>query len=219
MTLRATIFDLNGVLVDTGKYPYLAWRWLALGIGFDFPANENEKLKGDSRMRSIDLLLEVGKMEGRFSEADKIRLADRKNTWYVNCLERMGKDEILPGETECPIRLRSSGMRIGVGSASRNAGLVLDRLGFRSLFDDIVDGNRTRRAKPDPEVFLLCARDLGVDPADCVVFEDAQAGFAAAKAGGMRAIAVGSPAGLRCCDLIVPRLHSVDAEGLIRRFE
>jgi beta-phosphoglucomutase len=218
MKINAAIFDLDGVLVDSAKYHYLAWKQLALDLGFDFPQGENEKLKGVSRMQSLELLLECGNMQGRFSMPQKIELASRKNELYLAYINRLDKDEILPGAAECLMQFRSLGIKTALGSASKNAGIILDRLDLRPLFDAIVDGNRTSRAKPDPEVFLLGARDLGADPISCLVFEDAQAGLDAAKAGGMRAVAVGRAADLHGYDAIFSGLHEVDAADLLHRF-
>jgi len=218
MKLRAAIFDLDGVLVDTAKYHYLAWKQLALSLGFDFPEQVNERLKGVSRMQSLQILLETGNLENRFDLEEKLALAERKNECYVAYISRLEKSEILRGARECLIGFRSLGVLTALGSASRNAPLILARLELIDLFDSIVDGTRTSRAKPDPEVFLLGAQDLGVDPADCVVFEDAQAGIDAAKAGGMRAVAVGRPSNLSGYDAIVSGLHQVDPATLIKAF-
>lgn len=218
MTVRAAIFDLDGVLVDTAKYHFLAWKLLASELGFDFTENDNRRLKGVSRMRSLEILLETGALSKRFSMAEKLELASRKNELYVAYIKRLGKDEILPGAKECLLRFRSLGIKTALGSASKNAGVILDKLELRPLFDAIVDGNMTSHAKPDPEVFLLGAKYLGVDPDVCAVFEDAQAGLDAAKAGGMLAFAVGRPADLHGYDAIFSGLLEVDVSDLLRRF-
>jgi len=218
MTVRAAIFDLDGVLVDTAKYHYLAWKQLALSLGFDFPERVNERLKGVSRMQSLEILLETGNLGQRFTPEEKIAFAQQKNEWYVAYINKLEKSEILRGARECLIGFRSLGVLTALGSASRNAPIILARLELSNLFDSIVDGTRTSRAKPDPEVFLLGARDLGVDPADCVVFEDAQAGLDAAKAGGMLAVAVGRPSDLTGYDAIVSGLHQVVPANFIRAF-
>lgn len=207
------IFDLDGVIVDTAKYHYLAWRRLAQEMGFDFSVKDNERLKGVSRMRSLEILLETGGVSG-FSEAELLDMATRKNAWYVEYITKMQADEILPGAAECLKACRANGIKTALGSASRNSGLILDNLGLRPLFDAIVDGNRTQRAKPDPEVFLLAASDLGLSPEECIVFEDAQAGIDAAKAGGMMAIAIGKPEDLEGYDGIYEGLFAVDVKKL-----
>ncbi len=190
--IKTCIFDLDGVLVDTAKYHYLAWRRLASGLGFDFSEHHNEALKGVSRMASLDILLGVGGMRGRFSQAEKEELAARKNGWYVEYISRMAPDEILPGVVRFLDDVRRAGIKIALGSASRNAPLILARTGLSSFFDAIVDGSMISAAKPDPQVFLMGAELTGAEPAACVVFEDAEAGIEAAARAGMRSVGVGT---------------------------
>ncbi|MDE5944858.1 MAG: beta-phosphoglucomutase, partial [Rikenella sp.] len=189
--IRAAIFDLDGVIVDTAKYHYLAWRRLAEELGFDFSARDNERLKGVSRMRSLEILLEVGGFgAGAFTEAQRQQMADRKNGWYVEYISRMTPDEILPGVLSFLEEVRADGVRTALGSASRNTGIILERLRIGGLFDAVVDGTMVGRTKPDPEVFLTGAAMLGggILPAECVVFEDAEAGIEAARAAGMYSV-------------------------------
>jgi len=207
MVLKGCIFDLDGVIVDTAKYHFLAWQRLADEMGFDFTEDHNEALKGVSRMASLEILLRVGGIVK--DDEEKIELATRKNNWYVEYISRMTPDEILPGSIDLLTRLRSEGILTAIGSASRNAGMILDRIGLRLMFDAIVDGNKIHSAKPDPEVFLKGAEELGVAPENCVVFEDAQAGIEAAIAGGMKCIGVGSPLNLGRANLVVPDLKHI----------
>lgn len=209
--IRAAIFDLDGVIVDTAKYHYRAWQRLAAELGFEFIEADNERLKGVSRMRSLDILLEVGGMEGRFSAAEKERLAAKKNGWYVNYISQMTPDEILPGVLSFLAEVRGDGVRTALGSASRNTGIILSRLGIGGLFDAVVDGTMVTRTKPDPEVFLKCASLLGGDilPAECVVFEDAVAGIEAAVAAGMYSVGVGLPGILKRADVVIPGFEGV----------
>ncbi|MDR0601308.1 MAG: beta-phosphoglucomutase [Treponema sp.] len=187
--VRGAIFDLDGVLVDTAKYHYLAWKRLARELGFDFTVADNERLKGVSRMRSLEILLETGGLT--MDEAEKAAAAQKKNEWYVEYLHGLDERALLPGSRELLGILRDGGILRALGSASKNAPFILERLGIAELFDAVMDGNRVSRAKPDPEVFLKCAEALRLPPACCVVFEDSLAGIEAAAAGGMRAIAVG----------------------------
>lgn len=212
--IQAAIFDLDGVIVDTAKYHYLAWRRLAEELGFDFSERDNERLKGVSRMRSLEILLEVGGFGAdAFSAGRREELAARKNGWYVEYISRMTPDEILPGVLSFLGEVRADGVRTALGSASRNTGIILDRLGIGALFDAVVDGTMVGRTKPDPEVFLTCASKLGDLPADrCVVFEDAEAGIEAAVAGGMRSVGVGSPDILRRADWVVPGFAGISWE-------
>ena len=207
MDLKGCIFDLDGVIVDTAKYHFLAWKRLADEMGFDFTEDHNEALKGVSRMASLEILLRVGGIVK--DDEEKIDLATRKNNWYVEYISRMTPDEILPGSIDLLNRLRSEGILTAIGSASRNAGMILDRIGLRTMFDAIIDGNKIHSAKPDPEVFLKGAEELGLAPENCVVFEDAQAGIEAAITGGMKCIGVGSPLNLGRANLVVPDLKHI----------
>jgi len=202
--VKGAIFDLDGVLVDTAKYHYLAWKRLAVELGFDFTEADNERLKGVSRIRSLEILLETGGIA--MDEGEKERAADRKNAWYVEYLLTLDETALLAGSKEYLLRLRENGVRIALGSASKNAPLILDRLNIAALFDAVIDGNSVSKAKPDPEVFLKGAQALGLEPGLCVVFEDALAGVEAARAGGMRVIAVGSPELLPGADRYVASL-------------
>lgn len=205
--IRGALFDLDGVIVDTAKYHYLAWRRLAAELGFDFTEKDNERLKGVSRMRSLDILLEVGGFgPDTFSGVQKREMAERKNGWYVEYISRMTPDEILPGALAFLTAVRGDGVRTALGSASKNTGIILGRLGIGELFDVVVDGTMVKRTKPDPEVFLKCVSMLGggILPAECVVFEDAAAGIEAAVAGGMYSVGVGSPDILVGADLVIP---------------
>src|SRR5512133_2897520 len=187
--MRAAIFDLDGVIVDTAKYHYLAWKRLANDLGFDFTETDNERLKGVSRTRSLEILLEIGRLT--LDNAAKAKLAEQKNSWYVDYISHMNASELLPGAAEYLRYIRSKDVRIALGSASKNAPLILERIGISSLFDAIVDGNKVTKAKPDPEVFLRAAEEVNVAPAECAVFEDAEAGVEAAHRAGMNAVGIG----------------------------
>ena len=210
--IRAALFDLDGVIVDTAKYHYLAWRRLAAELGFEFTEADNERLKGVSRMRSLDILLEVGGFgPNTFSAQQKEEMAERKNGWYVEYISRMTPDEILPGALAFLTAVRADGVRTALGSASKNTGIILGRLGIGELFDAVVDGTMVERTKPDPEVFLKCVSMLGdgILPKECVVFEDAAAGIEAAVAGGMYSVGIGSPDILVGADLVIPGFDGV----------
>lgn len=186
--MKGAIFDLDGVIVDTAKYHYLAWKELAAELGFFFKESDNERLKGVSRMRSLEILLEVGGIEA--TEEQKEKWAKQKNDRYVEMLQTLDKSELLSGAEEYLRKLKSEGVLIALGSASKNAPLILEKLGIIDLFDALVDGNSVSKAKPDPEVFLKGAEMLGLDPDDCVVFEDSQAGIEAARRAGCGVIAI-----------------------------
>jgi beta-phosphoglucomutase len=203
-TIKGALFDLDGVIVDTAKYHYLAWKRLANELGFEFTERDNERLKGVSRVRSLEILLEVGGVTA--SAAQKERMAADKNRWYVDSLQTLDSSALLCGARDYLVSLREEGMLIALGSASKNARLILDRLEITVLFDAIIDGNSVSQAKPDPEVFLKGAEALGLAPRECMVFEDSLAGIQAAKAGGMYAVGVGSPLDLPGADRYIHAL-------------
>ncbi|MEK5162290.1 beta-phosphoglucomutase [Paenibacillus sp. FSL R5-0527] len=206
-TMKGAIFDLDGVIVDTAKYHYLAWRSLARRLGFEFTEADNERLKGVSRMESLRILLEIGGLEA--TEEEREEMAASKNREYVDYISRLEPSEILPGAEAYLRQLRSQGVKIALGSASKNAGLILSRLGIADLFDAVIDGTKVSKAKPDPEVFLAASVALGLPPSECVVFEDAAAGVQAGKAAGCGVVGIGSPAILTAADLVVSGLHEL----------
>lgn len=212
MKIKACLFDLDGVIVDTAKFHYIAWKEMAADLGFDFSEDENELLKGVSRMRSLDILLGIGKIIK--TEAEKLELAEGKNRRYLEYVSQMTAAEILPGVTRFLDDLRSNGILVALGSASKNAPMILERIHLKEKFDVIVDGNSVSKAKPDPEVFLKGAALLGVHPRDCLVFEDAQAGIEAALNGGMKVIGVGSSDHLSLADHYIPGFKKLDYELL-----
>ncbi|MDR0269058.1 beta-phosphoglucomutase [Paenibacillus sp.] len=210
--IRACLFDLDGVLVDTAKYHYLAWKRLAQELRFDFTEQDNERLKGVSRMASLDILLEIGGIS--LDDETKIKLAEKKNGWYVDYISRMDESEILPGALAFFQELKAAGILIALGSASKNAMTILNNTRLVPYFDAIIDGTKTASAKPDPEVFLLGAQELGASPAECVVFEDAEAGIEAAARAGMRSIGVGSRTNLAQADEVVSSLQEMSIKRL-----
>ncbi|MGM9615797.1 MAG: beta-phosphoglucomutase [Oscillospiraceae bacterium] len=187
--IKAVIFDLDGVLVSTDELHYRAWKRLADREGIYFDRTVNNRLRGVSRMASLEIILE--RAEKAYSAAEKEELAAYKNGLYRALLDELSERDILPGVTETLAALRARGVKLAVGSSSKNAGKILEKTGLLDRFDAVADGTDITRSKPDPEVFLCAAKKLGVAPADCAVVEDAEAGIAAAKAGGMTALAVG----------------------------
>ena len=205
--MRAAIFDLDGVIVDTAKYHYLAWKRLANEHGFNFTENDNERLKGVSRTRSLEILLEIGGLT--LDDVTKTKMAAQKNEWYVEYISHMNASEILPGAVEYLRSIRAKGVKTAIGSASKNTPLILARLGILELFDSVVDGNKVSKAKPDPEVFLRAADELGIHPDKCVVFEDAEAGIQAALRAGMGAIGIGKVSALVEAEMVIPGLFAL----------
>lgn len=186
---RGFIFDLDGVIVDTAKYHYLAWKNLANQLGFEFTKEQNELFKGVSRKRCLEILLEIGNREATQEEFDTWMV--EKNVDYLKYIENMDASEILPDVPRVLEFLKENNIPIALGSASKNAQPILEKVGLLHYFDAIVDGNNVTKAKPDPEVFLLAAKQLNVLPEECVVFEDAVAGVQAANAAKMMSIGIG----------------------------
>lgn len=183
------IFDLDGVIVDTAGYHYLAWKKLADQLGIGFNEEQNERFKGVSRKRCLEILLELGGLQVSQQQFDAW-LAE-KNEDYLSYINEMDSSEILPDVTKVLNYLKDRQIPMALGSASKNARPILEKVKLLPYFNTVVDGNEVSKAKPDPEVFLRAARDLGVSPEDCVVFEDAVAGIEAANLAGMTSIGIG----------------------------
>lgn len=214
--VKACLFDLDGVLVDTARYHYIAWKELAGELGFVFTEHDNERLKGVSRAASLNILLEIGGIE--LAEDEKVRLAEQKNNRYVEYIAKMDSSEILPGALDFLKECREHGIKVALGSASKNAMTILNNTGLTPYFDAIIDGTHTSAAKPDPEVFLLGAQAVGIAPESCVVFEDAEAGILAATRAGMRSVGIGSPETLGDANLVVPSLQQISVAKLQESF-
>ena len=199
--IKAVIFDLDGVLVDTAKYHYLAWSKLAEELNIQFSLQDNERLKGVSRMQSLEIILEIGNLKLDFDT--KIELAKKKNTWYVEYISKLSPKDILPGVIGFLESIKTYGIKVALGSASKNSMLILDKLNLTNYFDSIIDGTKVSKAKPDPEVFLKGAEALKALPSECIVFEDAEAGVEAAINAGMYCIGIGSKNILKKANLVL----------------
>ena len=206
--IKACIFDLDGVIVDTAGYHYQAWKRLANQLDFDFTLEDNEKLKGISRKESLELILKWGMVSK--TSVEKEELARLKNSWYVEMISGMTPADVLPGALQFLKDVKTSGYKTALGSASKNAGIILNKVELTNYFDAIVDGNVITASKPDPQVFLKGAKMLDVDPLACVVFEDAIAGVEAAKNGGMKVVGIGSIELLTDADLIIGSLQEMN---------
>jgi len=206
-TVKAVIFDLDGVLVDTAVYHFQAWHRLAEGLGYSFSLVDNEQLKGVSRIESLELIL---KWAGtKISDAEKADLLSLKNKWYLELIEQLSPDHLLSGSLDLLEKLRKKGIKIALGSASKNAMGILEKTGIISYFDALIDGNVVQLSKPNPAVFLKGAEALGIEPACCLVLEDAQAGIDAARAAGMQVIGIGRAVHLNGADLVVADLRAL----------
>jgi beta-phosphoglucomutase len=201
---QAIIFDLDGVITDTAHYHYLAWRKLAMSLDVPFDAVFNEQLKGIDRMGSLELIL--ARSTKKYSLEEKLILADRKNSDYQDLIHNMTPNDLLPGAQATLKAVRDAGLKIGLASVSKNAFAVLDRLGIASDFDYVVDATKISRSKPDPEIFLTAAENLGVLPSACIGIEDSVAGLQSIKSSGMYAIGIGDPTILTQADRVIPGL-------------
>lgn len=210
--VKACIFDLDGVIVDTARYHFEAWKRLATELGIPITEADNERLKGVSRMESLNIILSIGGIKKDQDEMQK--LADQKNSWFVEYINDMKSSEIFPGVLELLADLKRNNMRIALASSSKNAQTVIGKLGIKSWFEVVVDGTMITHTKPDPEIFLMAADRLGIKPKDCVVIEDAEAGVAAAKRAGMKCIGIGNAAQLGNADKVVERIDQLNLDML-----
>jgi len=208
MNKKAFIFDLDGVIVDTAKYHFLAWQKIANELDIDFTLENNELLKGVSRIRSLDIILELGKVTA--SQEDKNKWLIQKNEEYLTYLVDMDQSELLPGVVTMLQYLKEKNQPIALGSASKNARPILEKTGIRHYFDAVVDGNDVTNAKPDPEVFLMAAKLLNIKPEDSIVFEDSVAGVQAANIGNMTSIAIGEASTLHEAKYIFTDFTAID---------
>lgn len=206
--IQAVIFDLDGVIVDTAHYHYIAWKRLASEFDINLTLKHNELLKGVSRMHSLEIVLSLGNI--KLSEAEKESLADKKNRWFIEYIESIRPEEIFPGVEAMLVNCRKQNLKAALASSSKNAPRVIELLGVAHLFDAMVDGTMITHSKPDPEIFLLAAKKLNVAPEKCVVFEDAEAGVDAALAAGMKCVGVGSPENLSKANFIVKQTADFD---------
>ncbi len=212
MAVKACIFDMDGVIVDTAKFHFKAWQRLADSLGIPFTEHQNEQLKGVSRVDSLEKILSWGNLE--LNSQKKIELMELKNKWYLDFVEEVTPADMLPGTFGFLTACKSNDVKVALGSSSKNAILILEKLEIIHLFDSIVDGNKITLSKPNPEVFLRAAREMDLTPADCVVFEDAISGVEAAKAGGFRCVGIGDPSILTQADRVVDSLASIQLSEL-----
>lgn len=211
------LFDLDGVIVDTAVYHYQAWKRLAQALGFDIDEEFNEQLKGISRVDSLQRILDHGGVQ--LSASDFDAWATRKNEWYLELIEQMTPAHLLPGVADFFADCQRHGIPCGLGSASKNAPKILEKVGLLQAFDALVDGNSVSKSKPDPEVFLKGAALLGVPPHHCIVFEDAQAGIEAAQAAGMKTVGIGDPSVLAKADIVIPGFAQITVSDLLTKIQ
>ena len=210
MSLKACIYDLDGVITDTAKYHYQSWKWVADQLEYHLTEKQNQKLKGVGRKESLEKII---KWSGnRISEADKQRYLLKKNAMYLEFIDTMTPDEVFPGFKEFNDLAKVQGIKVAIGSSSRNAIRIIDKLDLVLEFHAIVDGGMTENSKPEPDIFLLAAEKLQCDPSECLVIEDSQAGLTAAKKAGMKSILYGEDKGLKGAHLQIDDWLKADLE-------
>lgn len=207
------IFDLDGVIVSTDNCHYLAWKRMADEEGIYFDRTINERLRGVSRMESLEIILE--RAQRPYTDDEKQAMAARKNAYYVELIGSLTREDILPGALDTLSLLKKRGVKVAIGSSSKNTPIILRQIGLENAFDAVADGNAITRSKPDPEVFVLAARLLGLEPENCLVVEDADAGIEAALGGGMRALGVGSAAENPAATFHAPDLAHADFTAIL----
>ena len=214
--IKGFLFDLDGVIVDTAVFHFQAWRRCAQKLGGDFTEAQNEELKGLSRVDSLKKIIE---WTGASVTADEFEaLMVEKNEWYLELVQELSAADGLPGAVAFLQHAHAQGIKIALGSASKNAPMILDKMGLTPLFDAIIDGNNVINGKPHPEVFLKGAAALGLNSGECVVFEDSIAGVQAAKTGGMSCVGIGTPETLEGADVHFTALGDTTPEELVARF-
>ena len=216
--LKAVLFDLDGVIVDTAKYHYLAWKKLADIEGIYFDEKINERLKGVSRDASLEIILERSKKE--YSPEEKEKMTETKNNWYLEMIGQLNPEEVLPGVIDFLRSLQGYGVKSAICSASKSAEFIIAKLGLTDYFDTIVGGNHVSKSKPDPEVFLLASERLRIHPHDCVVFEDAYAGIEGANRAEMKALGLGNSSILTNADVVYENMKDLtiaDVEALFMK--
>ena len=214
-TIKGFIFDLDGVITDTAEYHFRGWKRLADEEGLAFTREDNEHLRGIPRRASLMLILK----DRLYSETQIVEMMERKNNYYLEFIKEISPRDLLPGAKELLEEIRAAGLKNALGSASKNAPEVLDRLGIRSLFDAIADGHSVTRQKPAPDLFLHAANQLNLSPEECVVVEDAAAGIEAAKAGGFRSIGLGPRERVGEAEAIFPGLEGLHLADLLYTFK
>ena len=212
---KGLVFDLDGVITDTAKFHYIAWKNMAEKLGIIIDEKFNEQLKGISRTESLERILEFGGKADAYTEEEKEKLAAQKNTEYVELLEELTPADILPGLLSVLDQAEALGMKSSIASASKNAPHILEKLGIKEKFAHIVDPNTLVKGKPDPEIFVRAAEAIGIKPEEAIGFEDAQAGIEGIKGANMFAVGVSVGEPLHGADLIINSLEEIDLAKLV----
>lgn len=217
--LKAFIFDLDGVITDTAEYHYLAWKQLANELGIEFTRADNERLKGISRMESLEIILDIGNKQSSYTAEEKEKLAAQKNEHYMELIKQITPNDSLPGIKQLLLDIKAAGYKLGLASVSKNAPAVMNSLQLSDQFDYMVDARTIKRGKPDPEIFLKAAEKLGVPADECIGIEDAEAGVDAIKSAGMFAVGIGSKEQLAKADLLYSNTSYLSLDELIKEYQ
>lgn len=213
MSIKAAIFDLDGVITDSAKYHFKAWKALAEELGIKgFDEDYNEKLKGVSRMDSLELILSLNNSNDKYTATEKEDLATKKNDLYKELIKQITKEDLLPGISEFLTELKSAGIKTAVASVSRNAPFILNQLGVTDSFDYVCNAAEIERSKPFPDIFLVAAKNVGADPRNCIGIEDAEAGITAINTAGMFSVGVGTEAQMHDANLILSSTKELNLE-------
>ena len=219
MTLKAIVFDLDGVLTDTAELHYLAWKRLSDELSLDFNREYNEELKGVGRLDSFEIILSKNGKNDFYTLSEKESFANRKNEYYKELIATLTPSDILPGIGELLREIKAAGLKTAVASVSRNAPEVLKRLEIGHFFDTVADAGKVKHSKPDPEIFLTCARQLGVDPRECIGVEDSQAGIEAILAAKMYSVGINVTVTTKSPDLVLRSTSELNLDRLVKAFE
>ena len=218
MALKALVFDLDGVITDSAELHYQAWKRLSEELGLYFDREQNEALKGVSRIGSFEIILRNNDKLDAYTQEEKETLANRKNEYYKELVETLTEKDILPGIHQLLKDARAAGLKTAIASVSRNAPRVLERIGLSEYFDTIADAAKVKRSKPDPEIFLTCAKQLGIDPVDCIGLEDSQAGIEGILSAGMYAVGINVTITGPAPDLILSATSELSLELLMNSY-
>lgn len=217
--VKGFLFDLDGVITETSHFHFIAWQKLANSIGISFNKNDNEQLKGISRLESLEIILQLDNKANVYSKEEKLVLATSKNDYYLSLIETITPDDLLPNIKDLIEKAKKDGLLIGLTSASKNGPFVLRKLGIDNLFDTVVNPEDLKNGKPDPEIFIKGASQLGLNIEECIGFEDAESGIAAINSAGMFSVGIGEPKTLSAADFLVSSTSELNYEQILKSFQ
>lgn len=215
MKISACIFNLDGSIVDSSKYHFMAWKKLAIELGFDIEYEYFEKLKYFDDTKALEVLLKSGNIQ--LDEKEKMEALKKKNTWFLNDIQKITYNELLPGVYEFLLDLKTNHIKLALGTECKQAKLILQRIELYMLFDSVIDGNKVTKGKPDPEIYLKASDELGLKPAECIVFENSKAGIEAVHNAGMICVGLGIHEDLKLADIMIPGFATIEWKDILKR--